>query len=116
MIIKKVLQNLELMRSFFIALVLLGGVVWAFGAFQYLSTSYAIGQNVAYQMQSRDGEVPIENQSQAQMLFAADMSLRELNVARSTSLIFVGVGMMLAAVGWIGTSWLASADEDDIIG
>ena len=103
----------ENIKSFFFAVILIGALAVVFGAYQFFNSTYGMGQNLAFQMQARDSEIPIESQAQAQQLFAADMSLRELQSAQSGGVIIFGVGIALIGAGWLGRDWAKGRSEGD---
>lgn len=91
----------EWTRSAVLAMFIIGGLMFVFAVYQIASSSYQMGQNIAYQQQARGGEVDLQSQAQAQQLLAADLSLRELYQQRNTGIILAGAGLMVLAVAWI---------------
>lgn len=91
----------ESLRAFLLALMMVGAALVVLAVYQYANTSYRIGQNLAFQIQSRNEEVTLETQAEAQALMAADISLRELQREQNMALIYGGGGLILLAAGWI---------------
>jgi hypothetical protein len=97
----RVLQA-EWFRSLMLALLIIGLALLAFGVFRYVTLTYDIGQNMAFQIMSQDQSIDPQSVSEAQGLIAANESLREMVSARNGAVIAGGAGLILIAIGWLG--------------
>jgi hypothetical protein len=95
------LLSRENLRSVTIALILLGLLALGFGGVRFVMASQAREANYAY-LQRAKGDTLQLSEEQARVLFSADMELRTLERQRNEGAIFIGVGVALVALGWLG--------------
>lgn len=98
----------EWFRTLLLMMFIAGILLVIFAVVQYISLSYQIGQNVAYQIQTQNQTIDPQTINEAQSLMAADMSLREMLNARDSMLIYFGAGLILAALGFLGRDLINS--------
>ncbi|MBW4435814.1 MAG: hypothetical protein KME04_01690 [Pleurocapsa minor GSE-CHR-MK-17-07R] len=98
----------EWFRTLLLMMFIAGILLVIFAVVQYVSLSYQIGQNVAYQIQTQNQTIDPQTINEAQSLMAADMSLREMLNARDSMLIYFGAGLILAALGFLGRDLINS--------
>jgi len=92
----------EWFRSLMLALILLGVGFMLFAVVRYEVLSYQIGQNLAYQVMNEVASVETGTGNEAMGLIRAGQELREMTAQQNQSIIFLGAGMILVAVGWLG--------------
>jgi hypothetical protein len=92
----------EWFRSLMLALILLGVGFMLFAVVRYGVLSYQIGQNLAYQAMNRAAPVEAGTGNEAMGLIRAGQELREMTAQQNQSIIFLGAGMILIALGWLG--------------
>lgn len=101
----KRILNHDLAKPFALALILIGVGLIAFAVFRYAQTSYNIGQNFAFQRQvqseSEGADIALQNESEARVLMAEDMELRDLVRERNNTFVVGGAGLIVLAVGWL---------------
>ncbi|MBE2182367.1 MAG: hypothetical protein IAE89_02975 [Anaerolineae bacterium] len=102
------LLDQEWFRSLFLALMIIGILLLAFGVIRYFTLSYQMGQNLAFQIQAQSQNVDPQTMAEAQGLMASNEALRQIEAGRSQSVIFSGAGLVLIAVGWLGRDWVQS--------
>lgn len=98
----------EWFRTLFLVLLILGVVLLGFAVVRYLTLSYSIGQNIAYQIHSQGGQADPQTINEAQGLMAADLDLREMLHQQNLALIIGGVGLILLGAGWLGRDLVMS--------
>lgn len=98
----------EWFRTVLLMMFIAGILLVIFAVAQYISLSYQIGQNVAYQIQTQNQTIDPQTINEAQSLMAADMTLREMLNARDSMLIYFGAGLILAALGFLGRDLINS--------
>jgi hypothetical protein len=98
----------EQLKSVMIALLLLGIVTLLFGLYRFVSLSQAQTENPAYQVREQNSAVPLQSQTDAQLLMSADLELRDIQRQRNESAVFIGAGVALLAAGWLGSDVLRS--------
>ncbi len=96
----------EWFRSLFLTLIIVGILLLVFGVVRYFTLSHQMEQNRAFQIQSQNELVDPQSVSEAQGLIASGEELRQIESARTQSVIFVGVGLVLLGIGWLGRDWV----------
>ncbi len=100
--------NSEQLRSFMLALMLIGVAALLFGAYRFVDAATRIQNNPAFLMQSSGQTVSPQDAGTAESLIAAGMEYRRLVGQRNEALIIGGAGVILLAVGWLGSDVLKS--------
>jgi amino acid transporter len=102
------LLHKEWVRTVLLMMFIAGILLVVYAVVNYVSLSYQIGQNIAYQIQTSDQTIDPQTLNEAQSLMAADISLREMVNGRDSMLIYFGAGLMLAALGFLGRDFVNS--------
>lgn len=92
----------EWFRAIALAFVMIGVALSLFSAARYVDLSFRIAGNASFQVRQAGGKAALETQTDARMLMAADLQLRELDSERNTALIAGGAGLVILAIGWLG--------------
>jgi hypothetical protein len=108
----KNLLKSDQIKAFTLAIMIVGIGLFAFGAFRYLDAARQLNNNMAQKLHD-SGEQPSNlTTGEAQMLMSADIQRRELLQQQYYALIFAGVGLALAAAGWLVGDFLAARTSD----
>ncbi len=105
------LLKYETMKPVFYALILIGLVLLLLGFYRFISSSQAISENFAYRFREQNTVTQQLDQATGRVLMSADLDLRKLEGERSESVILVGVGVVLTAVGWLSNDVFRSRNR-----
>ncbi len=89
-------------RGAIIAFILIGIVLVVLGVVQFVSTSIALDNNLAYQVRTGEQPATAGSNTEARGLVASDLERRDLVQERYNALIMGGAGLILLSIGWIG--------------
>jgi len=96
----------ERVNAFIMALILIGVVLIAMGAYQFLDAAQKLQSNTAHQILNAEATAEAQSLDAAQGLVASDMERRRLDRQHDQSLIMAGAGLALLAVGWLGYDYV----------
>jgi hypothetical protein len=99
--------NREKLRPFLLALMIIGVLALALAAYRYLDAWTQLQNNQAYQFEVNGQTASPESEAMAQSLIAAGMEYRRLNLQRNEALMIGGSGLVLLALGWLGSDLLS---------
>ena len=91
----------ETLKPVFYALILIGLALLLFGFYRFVSAAQAIPNNFAYKSHAQNVAVQQIDEATARVLMSADLDLRELERRQSESVILIGAGVVLTAMGWL---------------
>lgn len=94
--------NADWIRGVIIAFILIGIVLVVLGVVQFVSTSIALDNNLAYQVRTGEQPATAGSNTEARGLVASDLERRDLVQERYNALIIGGAGLVLLSIGWIG--------------
>lgn len=95
------LEN-ELVERLLFAAIVIGILMAAYAALQYVVLSNRLAGNMSAQIHESGGEVKLESKSQAQGLMASDIERRRLVAEQYNMMVFGGVGLAVLGLGWLG--------------
>jgi len=104
----KRIVNSEQIRAVTLAIVIVGIGLIVFGAYRYLDAARQLSDNMAQKIQESGTEISNLSNGEAQMLMSADIQRRKLLQQQNYAMIFAGVGLALAAAGWLAGDFLAA--------
>ncbi|MBZ0281875.1 MAG: hypothetical protein K8L97_14135 [Anaerolineae bacterium] len=104
--------NRERVKPITIALILIGLAALLFGGYRFVDAALQIQNNLAFQLEQSGGEVSPQSDAEAQMLVSTGLEYRELLRRRNESLMVLGGGIVLLAVGWLGADVLNGRRKD----
>lgn len=99
--------NREQLRPFTLALMIVGALALALAAYRYVDAWTRLQNNQAYQIEVNGQTVAPESEAMAQMLIAAGVEYRRLNLQRNEALMIGGGGLALLALGWLGSDLIS---------
>ncbi|MBL8164592.1 MAG: hypothetical protein JNJ61_21560 [Anaerolineae bacterium] len=99
--------NREKLRPFALALMIIGVLALVLAAYRYVDAWTQLQNNQAYQVEVNAQTVTPENEAMAQTLIAAGMEYRRLNLQRNEALMIGGGGLVLLALGWLGSDLIS---------
>jgi hypothetical protein len=89
-------------RGIVFALIIIGVVAGLFAAQQFIDATLRMQNNASFIAKSSDTPLELQSEAEAQMLMAADVEFRRLQLQRDNALFLGGLGLTLLALGWIG--------------
>lgn len=95
------LEN-ELVERLLFAAIVIGILMAAYAALQYVVLSNRLSGNMSAQIRESGGEVKLESKSQAQGLMASDIERRRLVSDQYNMMVLGGVGLAVLGLGWLG--------------
>ncbi len=95
------LLTYEKLKPVFYAIILIGLGLLIFGFYRFVSASQAIPDNFAYRFHEQNTSVQQLDEATGRVLMSADLALRKLERERSESVIIIGAGVVLTAIGWL---------------
>ena len=95
------LEN-ELVERLLFAAIVIGILMAAYAALQYVVLSNRLSGNMSAQIRDSGGEVKLESKSQAQGLMASDIERRRLVSDQYNMMVLGGVGLAVLGLGWLG--------------
>lgn len=100
--------NGEQIRPFMLAFIIVGIMALLFGGYRFVDSATRIQNNAAFQAKNGVQTISPENQAGAQVLFAAGAEYRDLLGERNEAIIFIGAGLVLLSLGWLGNDIIRS--------
>jgi hypothetical protein len=92
-------------RGIVFALIIIGVVAGLFAAQQFIDATLRMQNNASFIAKSSDTPLALQSEAEAQMLMAADVEFRRLQLQRDNALFLGGLGLTLLALGWIGSDF-----------
>ncbi len=83
-------------------MILLGFAIGGYGVYQYVDAELKLRDNEAEKLIDSGQKVEIDSFNAGYELFKASVERDELREQRTDALPFMGVGMAVVAVGWLG--------------
>lgn len=96
-------------------LVVVGLLLGLYGTVQAINFSIQLSNNIAQQFHDSGEELDIQSTAEGRGMMTADLERRELIRQRGQMLVFVGVGVVLIGIGWLGYDFRNSRREEDEI-
>lgn len=93
------------------ALIIVGILALAFGAYRFVDAAVQIQNNAAFKAENSGQETVIQDQTQGQLLFAAGIQYRKLLAQRNEAMIIAGAGLVILAGGWLGNDVLRARSK-----
>jgi hypothetical protein len=99
--------NRDQIKPLLIAVMLVGVAGLLIGLYRFIDASNQLQSNPAFLAQS-GGSPPVNvgSQEEATALIAASIEMRRLQGQRNEAVIFIGAGVALTALGWLGLDFL----------
>lgn len=102
----------EQIKAILLAIIIIGFVLVAFGAYRYIDAALQLNNNIAQRTHASGEDISNLSTGEAQMLMSADIKRRELLQQQNYALIFAGAGLVLVAVGWLGGDFLVARSDN----
>ncbi len=96
------MKKTKIINSTLIIIILLGFAIGGYGVYQYVDAELKLRDNEAEKLIDSGKEVEIDSFNAGYELFKASVERDELREQRTDALPFMGVGMAVVAVGWLG--------------
>ncbi|MCQ3929882.1 MAG: hypothetical protein DPW16_05450 [Chloroflexi bacterium] len=85
-----------------VTIILLGFAIGGYGVYQYVDAELKLRDNEAEKLIDSGQEVEVNNFNEGYELFKATVERDELRDQRADALPYMGVGMAVVSVGWLG--------------
>lgn len=85
-----------------VIIILLGFAIGGYGVYQYVDAELKLRDNEAEKLIDSGQEVELNNFNEGYELFKATVERDKLHDQRADALPYMGVGMAVVAVGWLG--------------
>jgi hypothetical protein len=89
-----------------LGIVVLGLGIGLYGAYQYVDAELKLRDNRAEQLIESGEEVEVNSFNEGYELFESSVERDELHDQRADALPFIGVGIAIIGVGWLGYEFL----------
>lgn len=89
-----------------LGILLIGLGIGLYGAYQYVDAELKLRDNRAEQLIESGEEVEVNSFNEGYELFESSVERDELHDQRANALPFIGVGVAIIGVGWLGYEFL----------
>lgn len=99
---EKIMPSKRIASGILVIIILLGFAIGGYGVYQYVDAELKLRDNEAEKLIDSGQKVEVNNFNEGYELFKATVERDELREQRADALPFMGVGMAVVAVGWLG--------------
>lgn len=99
---EKIMPSKRIASGILVIIILLGFTIGGYGVYQYVDAELKLRDNEAEKLIDSGQEVEVNNFNEGYELFKATVERDELRDQRADALPYMGVGMAVVAVGWLG--------------